>query len=97
MKIKNLKPDYFLDITKEVCPITFVKVRLQIEKMSPNEILEVLLKGEEPMTSIPNSVRELGHTILSIDPDPPQGAIMNVKPSSQVYRVIIKKRAKKAK
>ena len=89
MKNKNSEPKYFLDITKEVCPITFVRVRLQIEKMSPNEILEVLLQGEEPMSSILSSVEELGHTILSVKPDPP-----NDKVSLPIYRALIKSQAK---
>ena len=89
MKNKNSEPKYFLDITKEVCPITFVRVRLQIEKMSPNEILEVLLQGEEPMSSILSSVEELGHTILSVDLDPPSD---NVSPP--IYRALIKSQAK---
>ena len=89
MKNKNSGPKYFLDITKEVCPITFVRVRLQIEKMSPNEILEVLLQGEEPMSSILSSVEELGHTMLSVDLDPPSDNV-----SSPIYRALIKLQAK---
>ena len=89
MKNKNSEPKYFLDITKEVCPITFVRVRLQIEKMSPNEILEVLLQGEEPMSSILSSVEELGHTILSVDLDPPSSKV-----SRPIYRALIKSQAK---
>ena len=89
MKNKNSEPKYFLDITKEVCPITFVRVRLQIEKMSPNEILEVLLQGEEPMSSILSSVEERGHTILSVDLDPPSDKV-----SPPIYRALIKSQAK---
>lgn len=89
MKIDNSEPDYFLDITKEVCPITFVKVRLQIEKMSPNEILEVLLQGEESFKSVPNSVRELGHTILAMNLDP-----LSDEASPPIYRILIKTQAK---
>ena len=88
MKIENSEPNYFLDITKEVCPITFVKVRLQIEKMSPNEILEVSLQGEEPIASIPDSIRELGHTILAVDLDPPSD-----KTSPPIYRILVKTQA----
>ena len=67
MKNTNLKPDHFLDITQDVCPITFVKVRLKIEKMATGETLEVLLLGLEPLTNVPQAVTELGHLILSLD------------------------------
>jgi TusA-related sulfurtransferase len=59
----------FLDITGEVCPMTFVKTRLLIERMAPGEVAEVRLTGEEPLKNVPESVAELGHTILSLAPE----------------------------
>lgn len=61
------KFDHFLDITAEVCPMTFVKTRLLIEKMAAGETAEIRLTGGEPLENVPNSVTELGHTILSIE------------------------------
>ncbi len=61
--------DRFLDITDEVCPMTFVKTRLLIERMAPGEIAEVRLTGEEPLKNVPESVAELGHAILSLAPE----------------------------
>lgn len=66
MNSQNYPPDYFLDITEDVCPMTFVKVRLQIEKMNADEILEIRLKGAEPLKNVPDSVTELGHRVLSL-------------------------------
>ena len=54
----------FLDIREDVCPITFVKARLLIEAMNAGEKAELLLRGTEPIENVPNSVKELGHTIL---------------------------------
>ncbi len=65
--------NYYLDITGEVCPLTFVKTKLAIEKMQSGETLEVRLKGREPIRNVPRSVRELGHIILSFDPEPGEG------------------------
>ena len=59
--------DHFLDITSDVCPITFVKTKLLIEKMKSGEILEVRLTEGEPLENVPRSVREEGHEVLSID------------------------------
>ncbi|MEK9647027.1 MAG: sulfurtransferase TusA family protein [Alphaproteobacteria bacterium] len=61
-----ISADYYLDISDEVCPMTFVKTRLSIEKMSAGEVLEVRLRGEEPLQSVPDSLRELGHWIVSL-------------------------------
>lgn len=58
--------DHFLDITSEVCPMTFVRTRLLIEKMSPGETAEIRLVGEEPLKNVPASVKELGHDVLNI-------------------------------
>ena len=48
--------------------MTFVKTRLMIERMSPGDVAEILLKGEEPLRNVPESVAELGHEILSLQP-----------------------------
>ena len=50
----------FIDITDEICPMTFVKIKLIIEKMPKNNVLEVRLKGKEPLINVPRSVREHG-------------------------------------
>lgn len=60
---------HFLDITNEICPMTFVKTKLMIEKMPKNDVLEVRLKGKEPLTNVPRSVIEYGHTVLYIKPE----------------------------
>ena len=75
--------DHFLDITSEVCPITFVKTKLMIEKMSPGEILEVRLGKGEPLENVPRSVKAEGHTVLSLeaDADAPGIHILLVKKS----------------
>ncbi len=64
---------HFLDIREDVCPITFVKSRLLIEKMSPGDVAEILLRGVEPIENVPASVTELGHAIIDsgpLDTDP---------------------------
>ncbi len=61
--------DYFIDITGEVCPMTFVKTKLKIERMRPGEVLEVRLCGQEPLTNVPRSLKGLGHEILSFLPE----------------------------
>lgn len=76
--------NYYLDITGEVCPLTFVKTKLLIEKMKPGEVVEVRLKGAEPIGNVPRSVRDMGHVVLSLqaeDGEGPQG----------VHRLLVRK------
>ncbi|MHB1127126.1 MAG: sulfurtransferase TusA family protein [Bacillota bacterium] len=59
--------DATLDITGDVCPITFVKTKLALEEMSPGEILEVTLNGGEPIQNVPRSIKEEGHKIIKVE------------------------------
>ncbi len=56
-----------LDITADRCPMTFVRTRLALDRMAPGEILEVLLAGDEPRRSVPETTLSLGHDILSAE------------------------------
>ena len=57
----------FLDITKETCPMTFVKVKLQLAKMEKGQELEVILNEGEPLQNVPASCEEQGYKVLSIE------------------------------
>ena len=54
-----------LDITRDICPMTFVRTRLALDRLAPGETLLVLLKGEEPRRNVPRSAREHGHKVLA--------------------------------
>jgi len=58
-----------LDITHETCPMTFVRVRLALDRMEAGSVLEVLLRGEEPRRNVPRTAVEQGHTILRMTED----------------------------
>ncbi len=58
-----------IDITDEVCPMTFVRTKLKLERMQPGEVLHVRLRGEEPLRNVPRAARDEGHLILHIVPD----------------------------
>jgi TusA-related sulfurtransferase len=61
--------DQTIDITGEVCPMTFVRTKLRLERMQPGEVLAVRLRGEEPLRNVPRAARDEGHIILGIVPD----------------------------
>ena len=78
----NDETDHYLDITADVCPMTFVKTRLLIEKMKPGETAEIRLSAGEPLENVPESVSELGHSVL--DTSPVEGA-------AGVFRLLVRK------
>jgi len=56
-----------LDITHYCCPLTFVKVKAQLYRLAPGDILEVRLKGAEPLENVPATVVREGHAVLGIE------------------------------
>jgi len=76
--------DYYLDITSDFCPITFVKTKLMIEKIASGDRLEVRLRGGEPLRNVPRSVAELGHLLLSVSREPDE-------PEEGIHRLLIEK------
>lgn len=60
-------PDARIDITREICPMTYVRVKLALEALPDGGVLEVQLKGAEPLKNVPRSAREDGHEVLSLD------------------------------
>jgi TusA-related sulfurtransferase len=53
-----------IDITAEICPMTFVRTRLALDRMNAGDVLRVRLKGEEPRRNVPRTATEQGHTVL---------------------------------
>ena len=54
-----------LDITGDVCPMTFVRVRLALDRLASGTLLQVRLAGEEPAHNVPRTLVEQGHTVLT--------------------------------
>jgi tRNA 2-thiouridine synthesizing protein A len=54
-----------IDITKDVCPMTFVKVKMGLTKISPSEKLDVLLKEDE-LKNVISSLKAEGHRIIRV-------------------------------
>jgi tRNA 2-thiouridine synthesizing protein A len=58
-----------IDITSDICPMTFVRTRLALDRMAPGETLLVHLKGPEPLRNVPRTAAEQGHLVLSLETD----------------------------
>jgi len=55
-----------LDITREHCPMTFVKTKIELSKLKSGDVLEVLLTEGEPLQNVPKSSTEQGFKVLDI-------------------------------
>ena len=67
--METRKVDTQIDITKEICPMTYVKAKLKLETMSSGQVLEVILREGEPLTNVPKSLMAEGHKILDVRQD----------------------------
>lgn len=74
--MEKLKPDQSIDITREICPMTFVKTKLKLENMTSGQILEVTLREGEPLSNLPKSVEQEGHKVLDIHKEEPYYKIL---------------------
>ena len=54
-----------IDITKDVCPMTFVKVKIALAKIAPSGKLAVLLK-EEALKNVISSLKTEGHRVTGV-------------------------------
>jgi TusA-related sulfurtransferase len=64
MSLAAPAPAQTLDITREVCPMTFVRTRLALDRLAPGQTLLVLLRGEEPRLNVPRTATAQGHQVL---------------------------------
>jgi tRNA 2-thiouridine synthesizing protein A len=60
----NPKP---VDLRGIPCPLSFVRAKLQIEKIAAGEQLEIWLDGGEPIEQVPNSLSVDGHVIHGVE------------------------------
>jgi tRNA 2-thiouridine synthesizing protein A len=59
--------DSTLDITGDICPMTFVRTRLALDRLQPGQTLLVKLRGDEPRRNVPRTAIEQGHELLAQD------------------------------
>jgi TusA-related sulfurtransferase len=62
-----------LDIRPFACPLTWVKTRIALERLSPGQELEVLLGEGEPLESVPRAAALEGHAVALRQPWPGGG------------------------
>jgi len=55
-----------IDLLDEICPMTFVKTKLAIERINQGERIKVIFNSQEAKTNVPKSLSEVNHKIIAI-------------------------------
>ncbi len=61
----NLAADNLLDITHEICPMTYVRTRLALDRLVSRQTLLVTLRGDEPRRNVAATAVAQGHALLT--------------------------------
>ncbi|MCP4340835.1 MAG: sulfite reductase subunit beta (hemoprotein) [Desulfobulbaceae bacterium] len=61
--------ELFKDLRGVVCPMNFVKTKVELSKINIGDRLRILLDDGEPIDNVPRSVKTEGHEILSQEQD----------------------------
>ena len=64
---EEIKPDRTMDLKGQVCPYTFVRSKLAIEKMALGQVLEVIFDHKPAVENVPRSMENEGQKVLRID------------------------------
>jgi TusA-related sulfurtransferase len=52
-----------LDVTDLTCPMTWVRTKLELERLEPGEALEVRCAEGEALENVPRSAADAGHDV----------------------------------
>ncbi len=56
-----------VDLKGQVCPYTFVRSKLAIEKMNVGEVLEVIFDHKPATENVPKSMENEGQKVLKVE------------------------------
>jgi len=83
---EDLKIDKTIDIKGQVCPYTFVRSKLTIEKMNLGEILEIITDHKPASENVPKSMENEGQKVLKVE-----------QTAEKEWRIIVRKDREKKK
>ncbi len=75
-----------LDIKGQVCPYTFVRSKLAIEKMNIGEVLEIIVDHKPAIENVPKSMENEGQKVLKVE-----------KINDTDWRIVVRKDREKKK
>jgi TusA-related sulfurtransferase len=82
----DIKVDKTIDIRGQVCPYTFVRSKLAIEKMNVGEVLEIILDHKAAVENVPKSMENEGQKVLVVE-----------QTSEKEWRIVVRKDKEKVK
>ncbi len=82
----EIKIDKTIDIKGQVCPYTFVRSKLAIEKMKIGEVLEIIVDHKPAIENVPKSMENEGQKVLKVE---------QLNPTD--WRIVVRKDKEKAK
>lgn len=62
--------DADIDVTSDICPITWVKTKLALEPLPSGAVLKVRMNTGEAVENVPRSAKGEGHLVVRIDENP---------------------------
>jgi TusA-related sulfurtransferase len=82
----DIKVDKTIDIRGQVCPYTFVRSKLALEKMNLGEVLEIILDHKAAVENVPRSMENEGQKVLVAE-----------QTSEKEWRIVVRKDKEKKK
>jgi TusA-related sulfurtransferase len=82
----DIKVDKTIDIRGQICPYTFVRSKLAIEKMNVGEVLEIILDHKAAVENVPKSMENEGQKVLVVE-----------QTSEKEWRIVVRKDKEKKK
>lgn len=63
----DIKVDNTIDIKGQICPYTFVRSKLTLEKMQLGQVLEIVTDHKPASENVPRSMENEGQKVLKIE------------------------------
>lgn len=68
MAVSDLKHDFYLDVSQELCPMTFVRIKVLLDTMTPGQVAMIVIGPGEALNNVPSSLTEQGIAIAEFTP-----------------------------
>jgi TusA-related sulfurtransferase len=66
MADKTVTADHLLDISEEVCPMSFVLTKVALDDLENGQTLEIVCKSGDPIRNISIQLKDEGHLITDV-------------------------------
>ncbi len=83
---EEIKVDKTINIKGQVCPYTFVRSKLALEKMNLGEVLEIIVDHKPAIENVPKSMENEGQKVLMVE-----------QLNATDWRIVVKKEKQKQK